>query len=75
MTDSNYNILDEIVENIKKLGYYEVKLDVLATTAFKPSKTPYQTTREQILLWAVKRRLSYEYVDALNGKIVRFYQK
>ena len=75
MTDSTYSILDEIVEDIEKLGYHEVKLDVLASTAFKPSETPYRTTREQILLWAVERRLSYEYVDTLNGKIVRFYQK
>jgi hypothetical protein len=75
MIDPNHNIFDEIVENTKILGYYEVKFDVLASTAFKPSETPYRTTREQILLWAVKRRLSYEYVDVLNGKIVRFYQK
>ena len=75
MADSNYNVLDEIVENINKRGYYEVKFDVLATTAFKPSETPYRTTREQILLWAVERRLSYKYKDASTGKIVRFYQK
>ena len=73
MTDVNDNVLEEIVENIEKLGYHEVKFDVLASAAFKPTEKPYRTTREQILLQAAERRLSYEYIDALNGKIVRFY--